>query len=187
MLAVDRERRRRGSAASDWPAWMRRTTSGRMARDSGALLSATDSPMQTGHTSWFSSRATRGPGELLGARADDEHRDGDHDRRPRARATAPTIASSADAPGCRDVEPGLEVGSVTGPIPPHAATARGRDHVGLGLTGRAEAEAQRAAVRIERDRPLDAVRRRRTGGSGAASSSRTMPTIAKSGSGRCSA
>ena len=73
----------------------------------------------------------------------------------------------------------------TGPRLPHAATPLGRDHVGLGLTGGAEAEA-RAALRVERDRPVDLVGRDvRAHWRG--SSSRTMPTIAKSGSLRCAA
>src|SRR6188472_2810291 len=38
----------------------------RIARDSGALLSATDSPVQTGHASSFASRDARADAELLG-------------------------------------------------------------------------------------------------------------------------
>ena len=82
----------------------------RIARDSGALLSATDSPVHTGHASSLSSRAARAAGALLGPERADEHDHRDHhdgrEREPRH----PPLASSADAPGSRDLEPRLELG-----------------------------------------------------------------------------
>ena len=57
VLAVDRDVRVADLGRRSGPARMRFTTSTRIARDSGALLSATDSPVHTGHASSFSRRA----------------------------------------------------------------------------------------------------------------------------------
>src|SRR6202023_3925147 len=78
-------------------------------------------------------------------------------RPPRARPTAPTIASSANAPGSDDLEPLSELGVGHRPDPAARGDAGRRDHVGLGLARRAEAEPG-TAVWIERDRPRDVVR-----------------------------
>src|SRR5258706_9585552 len=99
---------------SAWPARMRFTMSVRIARDSGALLSETDSPTHTGHASSLSSRSARAAGELLGP--------------DRAASTTPAITTTA-ASASHGTHPHLEVRRLKRKFPqlaPRAATLRAR-------------------------------------------------------------
>src|SRR5690348_806213 len=93
---------------------MRLTISTRIARDSGALLSETDSPTHTGHASSLSSRAARADGELLGPE--------------RAASTTPAITTTA-ASKSHGTHPNLEARPLNGRCPrlaPPVTTPRAR-------------------------------------------------------------
>src|SRR5258708_7833251 len=146
-------------SASDCPAAIRRGMSARIAWDCDELLSKTAWPSQTGQASWCSSRVARASGESAG-------------RERTTNTTTPastTIASAhhdhslcdftsglALLPGPRRLEPYVELGLGRRSEVPAHRDAVGRDDVGLGLTGRSEAQ-RRLAVRVDADRPGDAL------------------------------
>ena len=113
--------------------------------DSTALLSATDSPVHTGHASSLSRRAARAAsGWRSVSNAPRAPR-----RRPRRRRRAPNHGThdrlNRRRPRlARSASHASRSASETGPRPPHAATPVGRDHVRLGLTGRSRSRARRS-------------------------------------------
>ena len=137
-------------------------------------------PSQTGHaSSSFEAASARFVRvRRLGARHehDERARDDHAEQQPRtARAPAHSRAprrARTSAPGCRP-SPRRTARPATTPV--------GTDHERLRLPGGAEGE-RRLALRVECDRPADVLPRRRSRAPCPLSSSRTMPTIAKSGS-----
>ena len=127
----------------------------RIARDSGALLSATDSPVHTGHASSFVEPRRARRRRVARARARDEHDHRDHDDRREREPRHPPPPQAQTPPDRATCEPRLELGVGDRADAAARGDARRRDHVRLGLAGRAEAEPG-AAVRVERDRPRDA-------------------------------
>ena len=180
----DVARRRRSTYASTislsvWPASIRSRMSSRIARASGTLLSATDSPAQTGHASSRSSRCARASSRVGRLRPDHEHderrRDDDRERQP-GHAARRIRAGPAPA---RNISSRLSTVTAAELLPRHPAV--GPDHEGLGLARGPEPE-RSLALRVERDRPPDILGRDVVARPFCLSSSRTMPIIAKSGS-----
>ena len=133
---------------------MRSRMSSRIARASGALLSATDSPVHTGHANSRSSRRARASSECDGweraTSTTSTHRDDHAEQQPRK--DPPRSQRAPRRPQHRFEVVDRHRGELLA-----RDAAVGTDHEGLRLPGGAVGE-RGLALRVECDRPADAFR-----------------------------